>query len=112
MDAIAVGSLYALIALGYTMVYGILKFINFAHSDVFVLGAWVSFSAAMCAGYGTDAHGSPIATWVLLAIGAVSVGAAKSRARWPRNRNSSCSTSRWPASIRSPWATSASWFAT
>ncbi|MBL0869454.1 MAG: branched-chain amino acid ABC transporter permease [Phycisphaerales bacterium] len=39
---VAVGSLYALIALGYTMVYGILKFINFAHSDVFVLGAWVS----------------------------------------------------------------------
>jgi len=49
MDALAVGSLYALIALGYTMVYGILKFINFAHSDVFVLGAWVSFSAAIAA---------------------------------------------------------------
>ncbi|MBL8965310.1 MAG: branched-chain amino acid ABC transporter permease, partial [Phycisphaerae bacterium] len=43
IDALAVGSLYALIALGYTMVYGILKFINFAHSDVFVLGAWTSF---------------------------------------------------------------------
>ncbi|HGP6087994.1 TPA: branched-chain amino acid ABC transporter permease, partial [Vibrio cholerae O1] len=36
IDAVAVGSLYALIALGYTMVYGILKFINFAHSDIFV----------------------------------------------------------------------------
>jgi len=41
-DGIAIGSLYALIALGYTMVYGILKFINFAHSDVVVLGAWLS----------------------------------------------------------------------
>lgn len=41
-DALAIGSLYALIALGYTMVYGILKFINFAHSDVVVLGAWIS----------------------------------------------------------------------
>ena len=41
-DAMAIGSLYALIALGYTMVYGILKFINFAHSDVVVLGAWSS----------------------------------------------------------------------
>lgn len=39
ITAIAVGSLYALIALGYTMVYGILKFINFAHSDIVVLGA-------------------------------------------------------------------------
>jgi branched-subunit amino acid ABC-type transport system permease component len=44
LTAITVGSLYALIALGYTMVYGILKFINFAHSDVFVLGAWASFT--------------------------------------------------------------------
>src|SRR5690349_4743597 len=43
MDGVAVGSLYALIALGYTMVYGILRFINFAHSDIFMLGAWSSF---------------------------------------------------------------------
>lgn len=43
---VAVGSLYALIALGYTLVYGVLKFINFAHSDVFVLGAWTSFTSA------------------------------------------------------------------
>lgn len=44
--AITLGSLYALIALGYTMVYGILKLINFAHSDIVVLGAWVSFTLA------------------------------------------------------------------
>jgi branched-chain amino acid transport system permease protein len=43
---VAVGSLYALIALGYTMVYGILKFINFAHSDIVVLGAWLSYRIA------------------------------------------------------------------
>jgi branched-chain amino acid transport system permease protein len=41
-----VGSLNALIALGYTMVYGILKFINFAHSDIVVWGAWISFMLA------------------------------------------------------------------
>ena len=46
MTTLAVGSLYALIALGYTMVYGILKFINFAHSDIVVLGAWVSYTLA------------------------------------------------------------------
>ncbi len=45
--AVAVGSLYALVALGYTLVYGVLKFINFAHSDVFVLGAWTSFTGAL-----------------------------------------------------------------
>lgn len=44
--ALTLGSLYALIALGYTMVYGILKLINFAHSDVVVLGAWISFTLA------------------------------------------------------------------
>jgi branched-chain amino acid transport system permease protein len=51
MDGIAVGSLYALIALGYTMVYGILKFINFAHSDVFVVGAWSSLLFARAMGW-------------------------------------------------------------
>jgi branched-chain amino acid transport system permease protein len=50
MDGVAVGSLYALIALGYTMVYGILKFINFAHSDIFMLGAWISFAIATALG--------------------------------------------------------------
>jgi branched-chain amino acid transport system permease protein len=44
MTTVAVGSLYGLIALGYTMVYGILKFINFAHGDVVVLGAWISYT--------------------------------------------------------------------
>jgi len=43
---VTIGSLYALIALGYTMVYGILKLINFAHSDIVVWGAWISFTAA------------------------------------------------------------------
>ncbi len=43
---ITLGSLYALIALGYTMVYGVLKLINFAHSDVVVLGAWTSVVVA------------------------------------------------------------------
>src|SRR5688572_23936060 len=53
VDGLTVGALYALIALGYTMVYGILKFINFAHSDVFALGVhmtiviagWLGFAA-------------------------------------------------------------------
>src|SRR5437762_13613409 len=42
INAVALGSLFALIALGYTMVYGVLKLINFAHSDIVVLGAWIS----------------------------------------------------------------------
>ncbi len=50
LNAIAIGSFYALIALGYTMVYGILKFINFAHSDVVMLGAWIAFTIAGAVG--------------------------------------------------------------
>ncbi len=42
---ISVGSIYALIALGYTMVYGIIKLINFAHGDVFMIGAFIGFFA-------------------------------------------------------------------
>lgn len=42
-NAITLGSLYGLIAIGYTMVYGILRLINFAHGDVFMLGAYFVF---------------------------------------------------------------------
>ncbi len=45
LNGIAVGAIYALIALGYTMVYGILRLINFAHGDVFMLGSFVGFYA-------------------------------------------------------------------
>jgi branched-chain amino acid transport system permease protein len=41
LDGIVLGFMYALIALGYTMVYGVLEFINFAHSEIFILGAFV-----------------------------------------------------------------------
>ena len=41
VDGITLGFMYALIALGYTMVYGVLEFINFAHSEIFIVGAFV-----------------------------------------------------------------------
>lgn len=47
----ALGALYALTALGYTLVYGVLRFINFAHSDVFTIGAWASFALASAFGW-------------------------------------------------------------
>lgn len=43
INGISLGSIYALIALGYTMVYGIIKLINFAHSDVYMIGAYVGY---------------------------------------------------------------------
>lgn len=43
INGLSVGSIYALIALGYTMVFGVLQLINFAHSDVFMLGAFIAY---------------------------------------------------------------------
>jgi len=43
VNGISLGSIYALIALGYTMVYGIIKLINFAHGDVFMIGSFIGF---------------------------------------------------------------------
>jgi branched-chain amino acid transport system permease protein len=72
MTALSVGSLYALIALGYTMVYGILQFINFAHSDIVVLGAWLSYTMAehLLPALGLDAHNPAVAPplWVPVLI--------------------------------------------
>jgi branched-chain amino acid transport system permease protein len=47
LNALQLGSVYALIALGYTMVYGILTMINFAHGDIFMVGTYLSLAGAM-----------------------------------------------------------------
>ena len=43
VNGLSVGTIYALIALGYTMVYGVLKLINFAHGDVYMVGAFAGY---------------------------------------------------------------------
>ncbi len=60
-NALTLGSLYALIAIGYTMVYGILRLINFAHGDILMVGAYFVF-------FGTFAFGLP---WPLAAAVAI-----------------------------------------
>jgi branched-chain amino acid transport system permease protein len=77
MDGVAVGSLYALIALGYTMVYGTLQFINFAHSDIFVLGAWISYTIADAMGYALAGTHPPLYAGILIMLAAMATcGAA------------------------------------
>ena len=71
MDGVAVGSLYALIALGYTMVYGTLQFINFAHSDIFVLGAWISYLLAVGLGFALAGTSPPLYAGVLILLAAM-----------------------------------------
>src|SRR6266704_6538246 len=46
LNGLSLGSIYALIALGYTMVYGVLRFINFAHGDIYMLGAYSGYLIA------------------------------------------------------------------
>ena len=45
INGVSLGSIYALIALGYTMIYGIIKLINFAHGDIYMVGAYLGFYA-------------------------------------------------------------------
>jgi branched-chain amino acid transport system permease protein len=58
INALSIGAIYALIALGYTMVYGIIELINFAHGDVFMVGAFLSI--AVTAGIFGQVPGSDI----------------------------------------------------
>ncbi len=46
VNGISLGAIYALIALGYTMIYGVLRFINFAHGDIFMIGAFAGYFVA------------------------------------------------------------------
>ena len=69
VDGIVLGFMYALIALGYTMVYGVLEFINFAHSEIVVLGAFVGVEILLLlesAGYLATLHTAFVLLLVIL----------------------------------------------
>jgi branched-chain amino acid transport system permease protein len=65
VDALTLGSIYALIALGYTLVYGVLKLLNFAHGDVFMVGSFVGFGVLQLLG-GSASPKVPV--WALLIL--------------------------------------------
>jgi branched-chain amino acid transport system permease protein len=65
VNGLTLGSVYALIALGYTLVYGILKLLNFAHGDVFMVGSFIGFGALQVLGGSTD---PVVPTWLLLVL--------------------------------------------
>ena len=65
INSLTLGSIYGLIAIGYTMVYGIIGMINFAHGDVFMIGSFVSLIAMVILGVGTGAF-LPLALLVVL----------------------------------------------
>ena len=61
INGVSLGSIYALIALGYTMIYGIIKLINFAHGDIYMVGAYLGF-------FGVTAAGLPILPALLISM--------------------------------------------
>jgi branched-chain amino acid transport system permease protein len=75
VNGLTLGSLYALIALGYTMVYGILKLLNFAHGEVYMMGAFIGFGVMTALG-GPGAPVVPVAVMVLLMFLAAMTGSS------------------------------------
>ena len=62
------GSIYALIALGYTMVYGILRMINFAHGEVFMAGAYTAYFAAEALARGGQLNRHPLTSLLIVLV--------------------------------------------
>lgn len=69
LNGLSLGSVYAVIALGYTMVYGILALINFAHGDVFMLGAFVGvYTSRMMTGQEPSFMGAAVVTLLAMLV--------------------------------------------
>lgn len=73
INGVSLGSIYALIALGYTMVYGIMKMINFAHADVYMIGAFTAYYAAKWLGLENSPGIGTFAVLLLIAMIACSL---------------------------------------
>jgi len=66
VDGLTLGSVYALIALGYSMVYGILKLLNFAHGDVYMVGAFIGYYVLTA--FGGSLHATANVTFIIVAM--------------------------------------------
>lgn len=69
INGLSLGAIYALIALGYTMIYGVLRFINFAHGDVFMIGTYIGFYI-LTSGFGQSLGTGPL-TAVIVFVAAM-----------------------------------------
>ena len=82
INALSLGSIYALIALGYTMVYGIIKLINFAHGDVLMVGAYIGYFSM------TTFHLDFFTSLILGMLGCTALGVIIERVAYRPLRNS------------------------
>ena len=75
VDGVTVGAIYALVALGYTLVYGVLRLINFAHSEIFMIGTFGALISSRWLGIETPRTGGSLVLSVLLcALAAMAAG--------------------------------------
>lgn len=89
INGLAVGGIYALVALGYTMVYGVLKLINFAHGDLFTIGAYLGLTllvSSNLAGLLTPV-GAAIAVFIMVSLFVALIGWILERAAYRPLRN-------------------------
>jgi len=107
MFGLTLGSVYALIALGYTMVYGVLRLINFAHGDIMMTGAFSGYFVANTLDYSGFLNSSPIlgmgailavavttSTVIAVLTSASPIGPSGTRAVWrPLSAQSACPSS-------------------
>src|SRR5579885_2358221 len=87
LDGITIGFVYAVIALGYTMVYGVLKFINFAHSEIFMVGAFSGYYLARLFPHQSAATGLLVLAGSMVICAALGVTIEKLAYRPLRNRS-------------------------
>src|SRR6188508_571146 len=73
INGLASGTIYALVALGYTMVYGVLKLINFAHGDVMMVGVYAGYATATQLGPERQSSFLGVTVVFLLAMGSCAV---------------------------------------
>lgn len=85
LNGLSLGAIYALIALGYTMVYGVLRFINFAHSDVFMVGAFIGYYVGRLVPEGTLWGGAIV--FLVSMTGCAVLGVTIERLAYRRLRN-------------------------
>lgn len=86
MNGLLLGAIYALVALGYTLSYGVLKLINFAHGDIFMVGAFVAYTVSMWSRLPF------LATFLLAMAGAALVGVLVERFAYRPLRKANRST--------------------
>ena len=89
INGLSLGAIYALIALGYTMVYGILKFINFAHGDIFMLGAFSGLYISRMLGFNSESITSALIVLLLSMVVCSTIGVIIEKLAYKPLRNAS-----------------------